>query len=132
VLSDREVGRALERGSGGDSQNLPRYISLNALNRFIDADLSARLKNPLRFVHPNGLIANGLPAEDFPKVCDVWLKARDAEELKEEAHLLTAKKAEILMRGLAQVGIIALVDEATGYTKQKDEYQKIWRLSLES
>lgn len=29
--------------------------------------------------------------------------------------MIVAKKAEILVRGLATIGIIALVDEATGY-----------------
>ena len=38
-----------------------------------------------------------------------------------------AKQAEILVRGLANVGIIALVDEATGFHRDKvrDEYAKI-------
>ena len=41
----------------------------------------------------------------------MWLKAREAGGLN-KAQLVVAQKAEILMRGLAQVGIVALVDEA--------------------
>ena len=47
-------------------------------------------------------------------ICDVWLKAREAGKLS-GAQLAIAQRSEILMRGLAHVGIVALVDEATGY-----------------
>ena len=50
----------------------------------------------------------------MPKICEVWLKAREEGALK-TGQLGIAAKAEILMRGLAHIGIIALVDEATGY-----------------
>jgi P63C domain len=41
-----------------------------------------------------------------------------------EKELEMAKYAEMIIRSVAKVGIIALIDEATGYQKQKDEYQK--------
>jgi hypothetical protein len=47
-------------------------------------------------------------------VCEIYLKAREERALPfNQQHV--AKQAEILVRGLAHVGIIALVDEATGY-----------------
>lgn len=50
----------------------------------------------------------------MPLVCEVYLKARDEGTLsKNQQHV--AKQADLLIRGLAHVGIIALVDEATGY-----------------
>src|SRR6266700_2442847 len=51
--------------------------------------------------------------------CDVWLKAREAGALQTQ-QLDKAQKAEMLMRGLAHIGIIALVDEATGYQEIRD------------
>jgi hypothetical protein len=56
----------------------------------------------------------------LPQVCDVWLRAREAGVLRRESQLRIALKAEILTRGLARVGIIALVDEATGYQEERD------------
>jgi hypothetical protein len=47
-------------------------------------------------------------------VCEIYLKARDDNALHRQM-LPVARQADILIRGLAQVGIIALVDEATGY-----------------
>ena len=47
-------------------------------------------------------------------ICDVVLAARKAGALqKQQEHI--ADQCEILLRGFARVGIIALVDEATGY-----------------
>ena len=65
-----------------------------------------------------GTVAHGVDASVLPQICDVWLKARDAGALK-VAQLPAATQADILMRGLAHVGIIALVDEATGYQRDR-------------
>ncbi|MGB6539842.1 MAG: hypothetical protein WBF03_03075 [Xanthobacteraceae bacterium] len=43
-----------------------------------------------------------------------WLRAREAGKLQKQ-QLGKAQKAEILTRALAETGIAALVDEATGY-----------------
>jgi P63C domain len=59
-------------------------------------------------------IAYGFEAQLLPQICDVWLKARDANALT-KIQMPVAQRVDILMRGLAHVGIIALVDEATGY-----------------
>jgi len=92
---------------------LPSILQGKSINPFISADVKAKAK-PIRFKLPSGGRASGYNAELLPEVCEVYLKARDAEELpSNQMHI--AKQAEILMRGLAQVGIIALVDEATGY-----------------
>jgi hypothetical protein len=51
-------------------------------------------------------------------ICDVVLAARKAGDLHHQQHHI-ADRCEILMRGFARVGIIALVDEATGYERDK-------------
>ena len=62
----------------------------------------------------------GLEASLLPKVCEVWLKARDAGDLT-KIQKPVAARAEILMRVLAHTGIIALVDEVTGYQHVRAE-----------
>jgi hypothetical protein len=76
---------------------------------------------PIRFLTPQGGVASGYRADLLPEVCEVYLRARDANELPYN-QLHVAKQAEILMRALAHVGINALVDEATGYqdVRQRD------------
>ena len=56
----------------------------------------------------------------LPQVCEDYLQARDAGVLlASQQHI--AEHAEIPIRGLATVGIIALVDEATGYQRLREE-----------
>ena len=57
--------------------------------------------------------------EILPKVCEVYLAANDKGAiLPSQRHIL--EQAYILMRGFAGVGIIALIDEATGYQDFRD------------
>ncbi len=77
-------------------------------------DLSARIRSPIRF-NPTGggRDAYGFEATILADICDVVLSARKAGHLLEQqSHI--ADRCEILVRGFARVGIIALVDEATG------------------
>jgi hypothetical protein len=72
--------------------------------------------------------AFGYPAELLPKVCGVFLDA-DAAGVLAHTQDNIAKRAMILIRGFASVGIIALVDEATGYQYERprrdlEEYLK--------
>lgn len=73
-----------------------------------------------------GNVGFGFEATLLPKVCEVWLRARDEGALHHtQVHM--AVRADMLMRGLAHVGIIALVDEATGYQadRARDELNRI-------
>jgi hypothetical protein len=54
------------------------------------------------------------------EICNIWLKAREAGRLQAQ-QLGKAQKAEILIRGLAKTGIVALVDEATGYERVRPQ-----------
>ena len=67
-----------------------------------------------------GKAALGYRAELLPKVCEVYLRARQEGLLRPSQHHI-AEHAEILVRSLATVGIIALVDEATGYQKIREK-----------
>jgi P63C domain len=129
VLSIRGVNMALgRRGSGSDYQRrssdgdaqLPGFLAANNLKPFIDNDLTASLTVPMEYLPLHGgRSAFGVEASALPKICEVWLRAREAEVLqKQQQHI--AAKAEMLTRGLAHIGIIALVDEATGYQEIRD------------
>lgn len=89
--------------------------------------LATQLASPIRFRSPNGSQAwLGYEATILADLCDAILAARAGEHLTHlQDHI--AKQAEILVRGFARVGIIALVDEATGYqrTRTKDALAKI-------
>ena len=94
---------------------IPRFAASKAINPFVSKDLTTGLSSPILFRY-SGSTAYGLVATILPDTCEAVLKARDAETLNPQQKNL-AKQCDLLMRALAHVGIIALVDEATGYDK---------------
>lgn len=131
VLSQAEFLEALGRHrkanvrrEGGEEQ-LPAILQGKAINPFITKEIVEKSR-PIKFRTPSNALASGYRADLLPIVCEVYLKARDAAVLPpNQQHV--AKQADILMRGLAHVGIIALVDEATGYQefRAKDALSRI-------
>lgn len=97
--------------------NMPAFLTAKNLRPFISKDLEVT-SSQIEFRTVRGMVAFGYPAELLPKVCDVFIDADEARALtKGQKHV--AVQARILIRGLAHVGIIALVDEATGYQDER-------------
>ena len=99
--------------------NYPPFLAQKNLKPFITKDLTLAT-TPVNFRIDTGPSAHGYSAELLPQVCEVYLKARDADVfLPSQTHI--AEQADLLMRGFAHVGIIALIDEATGYQEVRDK-----------
>jgi hypothetical protein len=112
IVSALGMARGGSGGSGGD--RLAKFTAGKALNPYVSADLLAVTANPIRFRTPNGNVAYGYEATILADICEAVLQARaDGGLLKQQEHI--ARQCEILVRGFARVGIIALVDEATGF-----------------
>jgi len=93
------------------------FLQAENLNEHISDELRVE-SAPVAFKMPSGGKAWGYRADLLPKVCVVYLKARDRKQLLDSQEPI-ALACDILVRGLAQVGIIALVDEATGYQRDR-------------
>jgi hypothetical protein len=122
VLSTRGIMKSLGRtwrGRKYAGTELPVFLEANNLKPFFPNDIGPVL-SPKVFRTDTGAIGEGFSAEILPVVCETYLGALDADELK-AAQLVVAKQCEILARGLARVGVIALVDEATGYQEVRDK-----------
>ena len=98
--------------------NLPNFIDAKNLLPFIPKELYDVL-DPVEFVNKRGQKVQGYRAELLQMVCDVYLDARRAGNVLTTAQEPLAEQAEILIRGFARIGIIALVDEATGYQRDR-------------
>ncbi len=123
VLSERSMGDAIgtkasatywKQKREGKIIGIPQYIAAPGLQSYIDEALKVKLNNSIPYISKSGSKANGIPADILPEICDIWIKAKDDGVLT-KAQEKTAEKAYILLKGFANVGIIALVDEATGY-----------------
>jgi hypothetical protein len=135
VLSQATVLRALGRNpeksrrAARDSTELRApFLAANNLQEFITDELQ-ELAEPIRYRAADDVQGNpswGYRAEMLPLVCEVYLRAADKKKLAPNQRDVAAA-ADILVRGLARVGIVALVDEATGYqdARARDALAKI-------
>lgn len=96
---------------------MPLFLASKALQPFIHEAFDGLDLSLVEFVDGEKVLT-GYEAKILPKVCEVWLRAKD-EKVLQASQFGKSKKAELLMRGLAHVGVIALVDEATGYQYER-------------
>lgn len=132
VLSESGIASAMGSGgnrSGGSKRKkaqtalegrapLPIFMNSTRLEPFIYQVFG---DGPIEIIQykSSRKTLTGYPADLLPKFCEVWLKAREAGVLQIQ-QLPRSQQAEILTRGLAHIGIVALVDEATGYQDVRD------------
>lgn len=141
VFSERAVTKALGGKRGGAHWRrkkdpgvaaFPAYLSAKNLIGFVDPELKAILTERIEYQFSGSrAVGYGVEATALPRICEVYLTARDSGALlPTQEHL--AIQADILIRAFAKVGIIALVDEATGYqeTREKDALAKLLSLYL--
>lgn len=118
VITQASLLQALgrhRRVAGADEvdRDLPPILQGKSIRSYISHEV-AEASRPVTFRPPTGGRANGYRAESLPAICEVYLAARADGKLPKNQWDI-ARRAEVLIRGLATVGIIALVDEATGY-----------------
>jgi P63C domain len=125
VLSRRGVNTALGGSIGGltrdvnsGGRNLPRILGTKSVKPFVSEELMAGAKSAYEF-HPlhGGRTAFGYEATLLPLMCETVIDADRAGAIRNPDAV---GMAETLLRGFARVGIIALVDEATGYQEIRD------------
>ena len=130
VISEVSVARHFGRGlrslarkrtatSGGHP--IPGYLSIAILEPFVQPSLRIALCEPVVFTGRGGL-RRGVDATLLSEICEAWLEAHQAGVLQPHMHRI-AENADALMRASANVGITALIDEATGYQKVRDRLE---------
>jgi len=127
VLVERSMANALGRKGAGDYWRkkkmnkkralLPEYISAKYLD--VSSELKEKIGQPISYINQNNRLTTGVDATVLPDICDVWITAKEKGALN-GYQIKTAERAYILMKGFATVGIIALVDEVTGYQEVRD------------
>lgn len=131
VLSGREMQRALhmvddtEPNSKTAGTRLNRYMNQASLKPFIYKDKSFNYYEPID-CYDGKKPVKGYEASVLVSICNAFLEARRNIPLGNRQEII-AKQCEILIGGFAELGLIALIDEATGYQhdREKDALQKI-------
>lgn len=97
----------------------PVFLNSTAVAAHVDDELRAALASPLRYIPKHGgPMAHGFPAVLLPRVCQAIRRAGRAGVLRKN-QMGMLNRADILTDAFAEVGIIALIDEATGYEKER-------------
>ncbi len=118
--------RAKERKKSEGAQ-IPIFLTPNNLKPFLINDISGGAHSLITYKNKNGCQTKGYECSMLTIACDIYLQARDAKVLTIDQEKL-AQQCEMIMRGLAKTGLVALIDESTGYfeEKKKDEYRNIF------
>jgi len=130
VLSETGIANALGGRSGAagrfkaervksGGQPIPVFLASKNLVPWVNDELLAGPLKPIIYKSGETEVV-GYGAEALPEVCNIWLEVRQEGKLDAQ-QVDRAQAAEILMRGIATLGIIALVDEATGYQAIRDQ-----------
>ncbi|QPQ55574.1 P63C domain-containing protein [Allosphingosinicella flava] len=132
VLAQRGLQGGIGLSLGGGKSGARRIAELmtSLAEKGVDIrGLTARVNSPIRFIPPHGgNPADGYEATILPDICAVIIDAANQGKLGAQRRHL-AERAAVLQHGFATVGILALVDEATGYQdyRQRDALAEILR-----
>ncbi len=117
---------------------LPEYISANYLKPFIHQETILNYLEIITYENERGELTEAISAESITAICDIWVQAWQKGALSKTKENI-GQKAYDLLRATSKVGIIALIDEATGYqygrnydalriliNRYLDEYAREW------
>ena len=124
VLTQRGVQTTIGMSTSGGASGAHRTASVlkgieDKLN--VSNDLSVRMSNPLIFRPQRGRTAYGYDATALIDICELILQARDKGNILLASQEKYADVANIIMRTFAKIGIIAVIDEVTGYQELRDK-----------
>lgn len=127
VISAKSIMRVMGRGrpSGEDIKKardelIPIFLTANNLKPFIANEKECASQTI--FYKRKGIPkTSGYECSMLTIACDAYLAARAAKVLTKDQKDL-ADQCEIIMRGLAKTGLVALIDECTGYQEVRDRF----------
>jgi hypothetical protein len=129
ILSSRSMENALkmtaEKGEKERGPRLSRFLTQKSLQSFLYRGNKKGAHFDPIICYDGGIEIRGYEATRLADFCDGILEARKNIHLSPRQKIIAAQ-CEVLLRSFAKVGIIALVDEATGYQyeRERDELQK--------
>lgn len=120
VISGRGMTAAI--GMKGRGQGIARISGLKAIKSLQNNGLPMAIETPIRFLGGSPKVgdpSDGFEATVLQDICEALLQGRDVGLLTTEQEIRYGQYADMLIRSFARVGIVALVDEATGYQAER-------------
>ena len=107
--------------SGKQGQgSLETYLRVEALQGFLPGGIGDQM---VAFIIPEVTHkeVRGITAETFLEICTAYVLAREAGSLQTDRQVEIARQAALFLAACSKVGLIALIDEATGYQYERAE-----------
>jgi len=125
LVAKRAMARALGLKSEGGNA-FTKTLSGKVIGSRIPPELREKIEKHIIFKPIIGDPAHGYEAAVLIDLCTFMMDIRD--ELLDSQKFL-ADQAETIVRAAAKLGIIALIDEATGFIddKRREEYRELWQ-----
>lgn len=132
VFSGNGLQKALQFPQSAGGSALVSMLNTGLLSEKLTDDIKNKLISRKEFIRPGagGKLSTtyGYDATLLIDICNLLIECRELGILtpKQEEY---ARTAQIIISSVAKVGIIGLIDEATGYQheREKDELQKLLR-----
>jgi hypothetical protein len=126
IVSRTGATTVLTVGKGGG--NLESYIQVKSLEPYVPQHLQDRM---IDFVIPEVVnkSVKGMTAETFLEICGAYVRAWQDGDLS-DAQVAIAKRAAMFLAACSKVGLIALIDEATGYQYRRAEEELQLKLRM--
>lgn len=117
VISMRATVKVIANDDNGD---LTKYVGVRALQPYIETEnLTSKI---IDFTIPgNSMRARGITAETLLDICSAYVSALASGVKLTEKQTGIAINCSILLSACAKTGLIALIDEATGYQYVREE-----------
>jgi hypothetical protein len=122
VIATNGVLDALQMARGGamvkGMNRLELFAAQNRLKPYVSNSLLARIADPIRFRIGNN-VTNGFESDTLIELAEAVIQADNAGALQKQQSGI-AHQCRIITANLTRLGLIALIDEATGYQRRRD------------
>lgn len=117
--------KMLDEDSESGGTRLTRHLNQKSLEPFLYKARESGHLDPI-ICYKGDQKINGYESYALLDICDAFLEARKHIKLGDRQAII-AEQCEIIVRSFAKLGLIALIDEATGYQyeRERNELQKL-------
>ncbi|QTN21505.1 hypothetical protein HZ992_15070 [Rhizobacter sp. AJA081-3] len=96
-----------------------RFLTRKFFNSLISKEELQDLFTPIRRTF-RGRVISGYKSDALTKFCELMMLAKERDLLATERQSIVAVQAKVLYDAFAKIGLVALIDEATGYQQIRD------------
>lgn len=113
------LGATVRAIANTTTSDLAEYIGVKGLKSYINSELIAA--ETIIFNIPGiPTVGKGITAERFLEICHAYVLAFSAGDLTTERQREIAIRCSVLLSSCAKIGLIALIDEATGFQYERE------------